>query len=97
MSEEENPLKMVDNTEGEVLNPYIIKSEAPVEGVMTLQPQPINLTFSDDDGRVIGEFAYDREKKRWSFQGDDMDESAKIFAKFMYVHFQSLLEGRDGL
>jgi len=93
---EENPLKMVDNTEGEVINPYVLKSELAVP-VLTLSPQPINLTFSDDDGRVIGEFTYNREEKRWSFQGDDMDESAKIFAKFMYAHFQSLIEGRDGL
>ena len=77
-------------------NPYIVDSKM-AHPVLTLSPQPINLTFSDDDGRVIGEFTYDREKKRWSFQGDDMDESAKIFAKFMYSHFQSLIEGRDGL
>ena len=64
--------------------------------VLTLSPQPINLCFSDEGG-MIGEFRWDRDKKRWTFEGN-MDEAAKQFAKFMFAHFQSLIEGdRDGL
>ena len=96
MSEEENPLKMVDNTEGENFNPYVLKEELAVP-VLTFQPQPVNLCFNDDTGKMIGCFEYDPDTKHWTFEGADMDESAKMFAKFMYAHFQSLIEGRDGL
>ena len=58
---------------------------------------PINLCFSDDQGNEIGKFEWNKVLKKWEFTGD-MNEAAKQFAKFMYAHFQSLIEGdRDGL
>lgn len=65
--------------------------------VLTLQPQPINLSFRDDNGNDVGTFEYNKEKKQWTFDGN-ADAAAKVFAKFMYSHFQSILEGdRDGI
>jgi hypothetical protein len=81
---DESELVFVDN--GKMVNP-----------VLTLQPQPINLSFHDDDGNRIGEFLYNKDKKQWTFDGN-ADESAKVFAKFMFSHFQSIIEGdRDGI
>lgn len=59
--------------------------------------RPINLSFMDDNGVPIGEFKFDKENRRWTFSGN-MDEAAKQFAKFMYAHFQSILQGdRDNI
>ena len=61
---------------------------------------PVNMCFHPvppQGKELVGEFVYDRDLKRWTFSGN-MDESAKIFAKFMFAHFQSLIDGnRDGL
>ena len=60
------------------------------------QDYPINLVFHDE-GEEIGKFEWNRTLKKWQFTGN-MDEAAKQFAKFMYAHFESLMNGdRDGL
>lgn len=67
------------------------------EGHAFTSERKINLAFTDDAGHDIGEFLYDKDAQRWTFSGN-MDESAKQFAKFMYAHFQSILNGdRDGI
>jgi len=67
------------------------------EAMFFFEPRPVNLVFMGDDGEEIGKFEYDKEKQQWTFEGD-ADESAKMFTKFMFAHFQSILEGdRDGL
>ena len=85
-----------ENARLKTKGPWVIDEHVPMP-TLTLTPQPINLVFSDDDGKEIGKFEYDKEAKRWTFEGE-ANESAKVFAKFMFAHFQSLIEGdRDGL
>jgi len=94
-SEPDESAEMIGYNEGGCINLY----GTPIEEeplTLTQTPQPINLCFMDDGG-TVGEFKYDRDAKRWTFEGN-MDEAAKQFAKFMYAHFQSIIDGdHDGL
>lgn len=101
-------LKNVDPTSGydghklfngagvEIGKTEILSIQSPAKLFDSTKDWPVNLCFHQGSD-LVGEFIYDRDAKRWTFEGN-MDEAAKQFAKFMYAHFQSLIEGdRDGL
>jgi hypothetical protein len=43
---------------------------------------PINITFCNNAGDWCGEFIYDRETRKWSFNGE-VEESARQFLDFL--------------
>lgn len=63
------------------INDNVLQFEQP-QAVMTMTPQPINITFTSDEGEKVGEFLYDRETRKWSFEGD-VEESARKFLNFL--------------
>lgn len=68
-----------------------------IDATLRVQSSKIVLRLNDDTGKEIGGFIYDKDTKTWSFDGN-MDNSAKQFARILYAHFQSILDGdRDGI
>lgn len=64
--------------------------------MLQVSPDPLTMTFCSH-GKQVGEFRYDREAGRWTFEGN-ADKSALEFAKYLNAHFQSIINGdRDGI
>jgi len=63
------------------------KPAAPVLGSLP----PVNVTFTNPDGTIVGMFQYSNDTRKWSFEGD-MDESAEKFMGFLL----SLFDQRPG-
>jgi hypothetical protein len=60
----------------------VLKFEKPEGPVLTLRNPPVNVTFTQHDGTVVGVFEYNEAKRKWTFEGD-MEESAKKFIHFL--------------
>lgn len=58
--------------------------------ILTFTPAPVNVTFTDPDGTVVGKFEYNQATGKWAFEGD-MEESAKKF-----IHFLTEVVGPQG-
>ena len=43
---------------------------------------PINVTFTDPDGTIVGTFEFNKDTRKWHFEGD-MEESARKFIHFL--------------
>ena len=58
---------------------------------LTLKNPPVNVTFTNPDGSIVGMFQYNNDTRKWTFEGD-MEESAQKFMDFLL----SLFDQRPG-
>lgn len=65
------------------INDNILEFPKDGEPILQMEPQPINIVFTSHDGEKVGEFIYDRETRKWSFEGD-VEESARKFLHFLH-------------
>lgn len=70
--DDDNVLEFKAPKIGEIAGPSQLVGETP----------PINVTFTDHDGTVVGAFTFDRDTRKWAFEGD-MEKSAEKFIHFL--------------
>lgn len=78
----------MSDEDGKVLK---FRPATPPEPALTIGPPPVNVTFTNPDGTIVGQFQYNNDTRKWSFEGD-MDESAQKFMDFLL----SLFDQRPG-